>query len=1339
MLAKALKKIRQRLSLFLMVAIVLLAAYVSIGRQFMPAVAGYTRFFEEQITALIGVPVRIDSVSGSFQGFNPALTISGLRLRVASADVIGPELESLYFESAKVIVDVPRSIWRRQWVLEDFSVESLEINLVQDTEGAWQLQGVSLGGGGVVDLAKVYESFLGISRLDMEQVQINAQTNSGVRYRFSNGTVSIRNQGAVHYLYLSAYPENNRAAISVSLEVEGQRLDRMSGRLHVDIPVGDYTEIAANQYAEDFAILELVGGGGVWANLRAGKIKDIVAQPQISRFVFKGPHSTGTAIQQVNGILSLQLDDALTKLDMSQMYLSWAGENWLDFNASMQVDVDSNFEFAADVLNLDLIAGVAAESGLLTPAAQIQLENYSPRGQLKNFRLTAAMEEGEIGSLGLVSNINNAAVNSVNGSPNLAGITGYVELEYSDQEKTIDGTGEVESQNFSISIPNAFTSTWLFDYANGSLDFLVDLNNGQDISLVSSVVVAESDAVDANVQFATYIHRYPDGERTAELDLYVGTSRMDAAQKALYLPDGPTIDDALRRSMEWVDAAVLGGDISSAGVLYRGSTLPGAPSASKTFQSFFELDGGDMVFSDEWPALAELSAKVYTDDNKIDVSVSGGQSMGLLLENAEGTVRRNEIGENWLKINGMASGPTAAGLDYLQQAAVGDPIKQAFSGWNASGDLAVNISVDIPLSESSLGTDVRIELDLAENDLLIPEFALSLEQVAGTVVFDTRTGVEKTELQGMLFSKPVAISLSSMLNDGELETIVVDAVGSATPQQLNEWPLQSDFVRNILGYSEGELVFNSRLKLEQSASNSRPNSLSINSSLEGVGLSLPEPFNKEMSEEMPLSLNIDFGQQQKITGSFGSNLGFSLVLTEGAIDSGIVYLSETQSNLQNLVANSTEGVAIVGDLAYLKLEQWTDFLNGFGDGQTNRNEMDSMIAFVDIKLDELELYEQILPDVAVRIDLHPVLSSWSVNLTSDSILGQVDIPFSDEDYLLIDLEYLRLPGNQDDLSALNAATIEELREIEDEPIDPLLDIDPRTLPKMIFSAGDFSIGETPYGSWQFQLDPSSTGAELTDLAFDFRGLRLELPDAEADDGPVSGLIPRFSWIFDGVNHRSELAGLIRANNMADVLRANGLAAVFESQQASFATDIQWPGSPAFFSASALSGEIQMAIENGRFLQNAGGNGALKLISIINFDAIMRRLRFSDDLLRRGLAYDEITADFTLSNGQVNIKDRLVISGPSSLYQITGDLDLAQETIDGELYVTLPVSRNIPWIGVLTANIPLAVGAYLFDRIFGDQVNSLTSAVYTLEGPWEDLEPEFKQAFGSPAAPTPVTN
>ena len=58
---------------------------------------------------------------------------------------------------------------------------------------------------------------------------------------------------------------------------------------------------------------------------------------------------------------------------------------------------------------------------------------------------------------------------------------------------------------------------------------------------------------------------------------------------------------------------------------------------------------------------------------------------------------------------------------------------------------------------------------------------------------------------------------------------------------------------------------------------------------------------------------------------------------------------------------------------------------------------------------------------------------------------------------------------------------------------------------------------------------------------------------------------------------------------------------------------------------------------------------------------MRRLRLSDDLLRSGLGYDEITALVTLDDGLVKIEDPLVISGPSSLYQVTGEIDLEKET------------------------------------------------------------------------------
>ena len=126
------------------------------------------------------------------------------------------------------------------------------------------------------------------------------------------------------------------------------------------------------------------------------------------------------------------------------------------------------------------------------------------------------------------------------------------------------------------------------------------------------------------------------------------------------------------------------------------------------------------------------------------------------------------------------------------------------------------------------------------------------------------------------------------------------------------------------------------------------------------------------------------------------------------------------------------------------------------------------------------------------------------------------------------------------------------------------------------------------------------------------------PDAaNADSLPQPVLAPSFYWHFDGENHRSEFSGRLHVADLGEVLRANGYAPSLESNAGDFDSQLEWPGTPAFFDAEYLSGEIKIDIKEGRFLQGSGGAGALKLISILNFDAIMRRLRFSDDLQHSG--------------------------------------------------------------------------------------------------------------------------
>ncbi|MDA1370208.1 MAG: DUF3971 domain-containing protein [Proteobacteria bacterium] len=1347
MFISILKRVYQQVLLLVVVALVLLAAYVSAGRQFMPAVSSYVEFFEQQIYELSGIPVTIDSLTGNFAGLNPQIRINGLSLLVGQdgLDSLDAEANAVEFESASLEIDIVSSLLQRQWVLADFVVENLGLDIVQTQQGGWQLSGFDISGGGTGGLNDFFDSILRVSSLSLRNVRISLLTREAERFSIVNGLATIQNQGRTHFVHINGNLQRNSRQIAISIELEGDRIEALDGQIHIELPTANYTGLLQGSEIAGISVGKLIGGGVLWLTLEDGQVSRVVTEAKVDSVTFLAELSSAISLQNVNGLVSLTHDLAsgAWELAMADMSVTWEDHFWRPFNIYAYLLPNVSLSARADNIDLALVSEFVASGGYLGAEAQQQLVQYSPGGALENFSLYVPFAEAMDQHLLLKTNLSGTELGSVRGSPNMWGINGYLQVDYDNASRQLLGLAEVESDEFSINIPNLFTEVWGYSFVNGSLGFRADLSNGQEVKLVSGVIVAESAAVDGRAQFTSTMHSLPNGEREGSMELLVGAHRVDAEQVSLYLPDGSNIAESLRASMQWLDSAIIDGDVYDSGVIFRGSTVAGSDPATKTFQSFYLMNDGRLNFSNEWPDLEALSALVVTDDNKIDVEVISGRSLGVDLSSVQGEIRRNELGENWLVVQGSAAGQTSQGLNYLQQAPVGERLKNTFANWEAEGGFVADIGVRMPLSSPEEETAVRLDINIADNSITIPDYALSIAQLSGPVVFDTTAGLEESKLSGLLFDRSVDLTLSSQSIDGQLQSIIVNADGASEPDKLAEWPLQSEFVRGLLALTEGEIDFVAQLSIDQTGSGVASNRLAIDSTLIGASLNLPAPFAKNQSSSYPLHVELDFGAEQTVSGKFGSELNFNMVLQDGLVTDGVIFIGAESTNLAALTDSETDGLAIVGKLNRFELGQWTDFFAGLGSEANPAEGFSNGVAFVDVMIETFAFYGQELPDVGVRIEPEQNEQAWLTSLTSDSLQGLVTIPFQRDDYLQLDLDYLRLPGDKDEEAVIDDPDLVATRGSprERERIDVLANIDPRTLPRMRFATDEFTIGSLPYGSFEFTLDPTNTGAEVSDLVFDFRGLRVGMEgpfvDGEEVDEYVARFQPRFAWNFDGAQHRSEFRAILYADNMADVLTANGYEASFESDNATFFTDISWPGSPAFFSASALSGEIDLDIEEGRFLQGSSGRGALRLISIINFNAIMRRLRFSDDLLRSGLAYDEITAEVNLENGVVTIEDRLVISGPSSLYQITGEIDLAQQTILGEMYVTLPVSDNIPWLGLLTANIPLAVGAYLFDRIFGNQVASLTSAVYTLQGPWEGLQPVFKQAFGSPnAAPVP---
>jgi uncharacterized protein YhdP len=186
----------------------------------------------------------------------------------------------------------------------------------------------------------------------------------------------------------------------------------------------------------------------------------------------------------------------------------------------------------------------------------------------------------------------------------------------------------------------------------------------------------------------------------------------------------------------------------------------------------------------------------------------------------------------------------------------------------------------------------------------------------------------------------------------------------------------------------------------------------------------------------------------------------------------------------------------------------------------------------------------------------------------------------------------------------------------------------------------------------------------------------------------------------------------------------------ETKRGDFDVDMFWPGSPAQWDILRSDGSFSFSFEDGRFLKTSdAASGALRLFSIFNMANVVRRLKFDfRDVFRKGIYFDSMRGDLNLYDGIVRLQEPLDIKGPSSRFQMTGIIDLNIDVPALRLVATLPVGSNLPWVVALVGGLPAAVGAYVVTKVFEEQVDSFSSAVYDISGTIQQPELTFRNIF-----------
>lgn len=541
----------------------------------------------------------------------------------------------------------------------------------------------------------------------------------------------------------------------------------------------------------------------------------------------------------------------------------------------------------------------------------------------------------------------------------------------------------------------------------------------------------------------------------------------------------------------------------------------------------------------------------------------------------------------------------------------------------------------------------------------------------------------------------------------------------------------------------------------------------VTSDLDGVGINLPAPYGKTAEENRPLAVTLTLNQLTSLVdvrygheNSAAETEAQAPALPDYSVNA-LLKLQRSDNTLQaaNLALArpaslpDTRQFLLSGYLPEFNLTQWQSVLEryrsyttavieqpksnsvsaspiGAGDEviQSKTLGTDSMqdktrIAGLPLRADIVLGKHRIGPLQLEQLALTvlPKANFWEIDFYNPVVAGLVRLPHEKTKAIDIDLTYLHLPR-----SALG-----DKPATDSENQTPVTEFDPRTLPRADVSIAELYFDEKNWGNWSLEIHPDSQGAVIDNIRGNIRGITISGMDPAKNSAQPSGA--QLIWRINDSGTQTRFIGLLSAENMGDVLAQWGKPDIIESHSASYQVDLTWPGAPQQFALVNLQGTVDLLMQDGRFKRNAsaGSDGFLRLLALVNFDSLARRLRLDfSDLYKSGLAYDQLRGTLSFDRGKLLFSEPLLMESPSSRLQMAGSINLQDETINTRLVATLPVAGNLTFLAALATGLPAAAGVFLISKIFKKQVDQATSISYRIRGSWDEPEMKFDRLFES---------
>lgn len=700
-----------------------------------------------------------------------------------------------------------------------------------------------------------------------------------------------------------------------------------------------------------------------------------------------------------------------------------------------------------------------------------------------------------------------------------------------------------------------------------------------------------------------------------------------------------------------------------------------------------ELDivDGRLPYAEGWPALTDVSGHLSVKDENVDARVDHAESQGLITEGA-----RAVLEDHQLNVKGPVSGSLESLFAFLAEMPVDGA--EAAADWQGQGQVEGQLTLNLPMDDGDAPLDLEVATQLRAPRIEHRGTGLLFTDVNGPLSWHQKG--EQGGLQGQVEGEVLGGSIRA---DMEGANRPIALTGTASSAALSEWAgLPPDTLLSGSADWQGSLDLNE----EQ---------LSIDSSLRGITIALPDPLGKSSSEAMSLALDIGLGDNGNIRGQLGHELGGRW--RDAAGGQGQLWVGRMAPSRWPNAAGWEFGAT----LPRLDIVAWADAIKPLLSGDHEGGSGGLPFAINRVQADTACLANEQSCLGSLALDAHPQGRNWQASLSGSLMEGQLDYLAGAAQPLRISLERLDLDGLVADMKP-----------------EPVVEGAPGSL----FGELEIATRPAPFAERLGELPAGML--EIVDLEYQghrfgpFKGQWQARPDQLSLD-PVSLELGELTaegelfWEASGSSEsltRSRLT--ITGGDPGTALEALGQQVAVTSETLDIDSQLAWPGAPWQFALAHSRGSISVDMEDGTFA-NVSSPSA-RVIGLLNVDNLFRRLRLDfSDVTGAGTAFDRVRGTATLYGGVLETQGPINIDGPATDFTLEGTANLASRDLDLMLGVTVPVSNNLPLAAVL-AGAPMVGGAlFVADKLFGDAIDSVTRIHYQVHGPWTSPQISLESA------------